>query len=60
MPDVRERLRGMAVEPVGSAQEQFGAFLKSETAMWVKALVDNPGRLYDVVSYLPTNRYTPK
>jgi tripartite-type tricarboxylate transporter receptor subunit TctC len=38
MPDVRERLLGMAAEPVGSTQEQFSAFLKSETAKWAKVI----------------------
>lgn len=40
MPDVRERLYGMAAEPVGSAQEHFSAFLKAETAMWAKVIKD--------------------
>jgi tripartite-type tricarboxylate transporter receptor subunit TctC len=40
MPDVRERLYGMAAEPVGSTQEHFSAFLKAETAMWAKVIKD--------------------
>jgi tripartite-type tricarboxylate transporter receptor subunit TctC len=40
MPDVRERLYGMAAEPVGSTQEHFSAFLKSETAKWAKVIKD--------------------
>jgi tripartite-type tricarboxylate transporter receptor subunit TctC len=40
MPDVRERLLGMAAEPVGSTPEQFSAFLKSETAKWAKVIKD--------------------
>ena len=40
MPDVRERLSGMAAEPVGSTPEQFSAFLKAETATWAKVIKD--------------------
>ena len=29
-PDIKERLLSMGAEPVGSTQEQFGAFIKSE------------------------------
>lgn len=38
MPDVRERLLGMALDPVGNTPEQFGAFIKSETAKWAKVI----------------------
>ena len=40
MPDVRERLAGMAAEPVGSTPEQFSVFLKAETATWAKVIKD--------------------
>ena len=40
MPDVRERLLGMAAEPVGSTPEQFSVFLKSETEKWAKVIKD--------------------
>jgi tripartite-type tricarboxylate transporter receptor subunit TctC len=40
MPDVRERLAGMAAEPVGSTPEQFSVFLKAETAKWAKVIKD--------------------
>ena len=39
-PDIKERLLGMGAEPVGSTQEQFGAFIKSETAKWGKVIRD--------------------
>ena len=38
MPDVRERLLGMALDPVGDTPEQFGAYIKSETAKWAKLI----------------------
>jgi len=38
MPDVRERLLGMALDPVGNTPAQFGAYIKSETAKWVKVI----------------------
>ena len=34
MPDVRECLLGMGLDPVGNAPEQFGGYIKSETAKW--------------------------
>lgn len=40
MPDVRERLYGMAAEPVGSTPEYFDTFLKAETARWAKVIKD--------------------
>jgi tripartite-type tricarboxylate transporter receptor subunit TctC len=40
MPDIRERLLAMGAEPVGSTQEQFGAFIKSEAAKWGKVIRD--------------------
>jgi len=38
MPDVQERLRGMATEPVGSTPEHLGTFMKAETAKWGKVI----------------------
>jgi tripartite-type tricarboxylate transporter receptor subunit TctC len=38
MPDVRERLLGMALDPVGDTPEQFGAYMKSETAKWARVI----------------------
>lgn len=32
--EIKERLLGMGAEPVGSTQEQFAAFIKSESAKW--------------------------
>ena len=37
-PDIRDRLLSMGAEPVGSSQEQFGAFIKSEMAKWGKVI----------------------
>ena len=39
-PDIRERFLAMGAEPVGNTQEQFGAFIKSETAKWAKVIRD--------------------
>jgi tripartite-type tricarboxylate transporter receptor subunit TctC len=38
MPDVRQRLLDMALEPVGDTPDQFGEFIKSETAKWAKVI----------------------
>ena len=35
-PDVREKLAGMGADVAGNTPEQFGAFLRSETAKWAK------------------------
>jgi tripartite-type tricarboxylate transporter receptor subunit TctC len=34
LPDVRERLAGDGVIPVGNTPEEFGAHIKSEIARW--------------------------
>ena len=39
-PDIKERLLSMGAEPVGSTQEQFAAFIKSEVAKWGKVVRD--------------------
>ena len=36
--EVRERLLSMGAEPVGITPEQFGAYIQSETAKWVKVI----------------------
>lgn len=36
--DIKERLLAMGAEPVGSTQEQFAAFIKSESAKWGKVI----------------------
>jgi tripartite-type tricarboxylate transporter receptor subunit TctC len=37
-PDVREKLLGQGLEPVGGTPEQFGAFIKAEIAKWAKVV----------------------
>ena len=37
-PDVREKLIGQGLEPVGGTPEQFAAYLKSEIAKWAKVV----------------------
>jgi tripartite-type tricarboxylate transporter receptor subunit TctC len=39
-PEVQERLLSMGAEAVGNSPEEFGAFLRSETAKWGKVLRD--------------------
>ena len=41
MPDVRERLASLGLEPVGSSPEQFDAFVRAEIAKWAKVIKDN-------------------
>ncbi len=38
MPDVREKLLGQGLEPVGDTPEQFGAFLRAEIGKWAKVV----------------------
>jgi tripartite-type tricarboxylate transporter receptor subunit TctC len=38
--DIKERLFGMGAEAIGNSQEEFGAFIKSETAKWGKVIRD--------------------
>jgi len=35
-PEVRTKLRGMGADVVGDTPEQFGAFMRSESAKWAK------------------------
>jgi tripartite-type tricarboxylate transporter receptor subunit TctC len=39
-PDIKDKLLAMGAEPVGSTQEQFGTFIKSEMAKWGKVIRD--------------------
>jgi tripartite-type tricarboxylate transporter receptor subunit TctC len=39
-PDVRERLKSFAYEPVGSAPEEFGAFFQAEIEKFAKVIKD--------------------
>ncbi len=38
MPDIKERLSSQGADPVASSQEEFGAFMKSETAKWARVI----------------------
>lgn len=38
--DIKERLFSMGAEAIGNSQEEFGAFIKSETAKWSKVIRD--------------------
>jgi tripartite-type tricarboxylate transporter receptor subunit TctC len=38
MPDIRERLMETGAEPVGSTPDEFGAFMKSESAKWARVI----------------------
>ena len=37
-PDVREKLVGQGLDPIGGTPEQFAAYLKSEIAKWAKVV----------------------
>ena len=37
-PDVREKLLGQGLEPIGGTPEQFGAYIRSEIAKWAKVV----------------------
>lgn len=37
-PDVKEKLLGQSLEPVGGSAEQFDAFIKAEIAKWAKVV----------------------
>ena len=37
-PDVRERLRDLGYEPIGSAPAEFGAYIRAELAKWTKVI----------------------
>jgi tripartite-type tricarboxylate transporter receptor subunit TctC len=38
IPDIREKLIAQGTDPVGSTPEEFGAFMKSETAKWARVI----------------------
>ncbi len=38
LPEIRERLVAQGTDPVGNTPEEFGAFMKSETAKWAKVI----------------------
>ena len=38
LPDVKEKLAALGIEPVGSSPEELAAFLKSEMAKWSKVI----------------------
>jgi tripartite-type tricarboxylate transporter receptor subunit TctC len=38
VPDIREKLIAQGTDPVGSTPEEFGAFMKSETAKWARVI----------------------
>lgn len=38
IPEVREKLIAQGTDPVGSSPEEFGAFMKSETAKWGRVI----------------------
>lgn len=38
VPEIREKLIAQGTDPVGSTPEEFGAFMKSETAKWARVI----------------------
>ena len=44
MPEVREKLIGQGLEPVGDTPEQFAAYLKAEIAKWAKVVAASGAR----------------
>jgi len=40
MPDIRERLDSLGVDPVANTSEEFSAFQKAEIAKWAKVIKD--------------------
>ncbi len=45
LPDIKERLLGLGVEPVGSAPDQFDAYLKSEIVKYEKVVKASGARV---------------
>lgn len=44
MPDVREKLIGQGLDPVGDTPEQFGAYIRAEIAKWAKVVAASGAR----------------
>jgi tripartite-type tricarboxylate transporter receptor subunit TctC len=38
LPDIKERLISQGTDPVGSTPDEFGAFMKAETAKWARVV----------------------
>lgn len=38
LPDIKERLVAQGTDPVGSTSDDFGAFMKAETAKWARVI----------------------
>ena len=45
LPDMRERLIGLAAEPAISTPEEFTALVRSEIVKWAKAVKDSGAKL---------------
>jgi tripartite-type tricarboxylate transporter receptor subunit TctC len=45
MPDIRTRLVQLGADPVGSAPEEFAAYLRSETAKWAKVVKESGAKV---------------
>lgn len=44
MPDVREKLNGQGLDPVGGTPEQFSAYIRAEIAKWAKVVAASGAR----------------
>jgi tripartite-type tricarboxylate transporter receptor subunit TctC len=44
-PDFRQRLEQQGVERIGSTPEQFGKYIRSETAKWAKVVRASGARI---------------
>ena len=38
LPDIKDRLGALGADIVGSSGEEFGAFIRAETARWAKVV----------------------
>ena len=38
MPDTREKMKNVEVDPMSSTPEQFAEFIKAETTRWAKVI----------------------
>jgi len=45
LPEVRERLESLGMEPAGTSPEEFAAFQKAEVAKWAKVIKDGNIRI---------------